>query len=105
MANTFKNYPASNVSSNTVVYTTPASTSATLIGMTIANKTASSVLANIHMNIGGTNFHMIKDATIPTGGALVPIGNDQKVVMEATDTLSVSCTGNCDVILSALEIT
>jgi|TARA_B100001094_G_scaffold329943_1_gene393922 hypothetical protein len=105
MANTFKNYPASNVSSNTVVYTTPASTSATLIGMTIANKTASSVLANIHMNIGGTNFHMIKDATIPTGGALVPIGNDQKVVMEATDTLSVSCSGNCDVILSALEIT
>jgi len=105
MANTFKNYPASNVSSNTVVYTTPASTSATLIGMTIANKTASSVLANIHMNIGGTNFHMIKDATIPTGGALVPIGNDQKVVMEATDTLSVSCSGNYDVILSALEIT
>ena len=105
MANTFKNYPASNVSSNTVVYTTPASTSATLIGMTIANKTASSVLANIHMNIGGTNFHMIKDATIPTGGALVPIGNDQKVVMEATDTLSVSCSGNCDVILSALQIT
>ena len=105
MANTFKNYPASNVSSNTVVYTTPAATQATLIGMTIANKTASSVLANVHINIGGTNFHMIKDATIPTGGSLVPIGNDQKVVMEASDTLSVSCSGNCDIILSALEIT
>ena len=105
MANTFKNYPASNVSSNTVVYTTPAATQATLIGMTIANKTASSVTSNVHLNIGGTNFHMIKDATIPTGGSLVPIGNDQKVVMKASDTLSVSCSGNCDIILSALEIT
>ena len=105
MANTFKNYPAANVTTPTPFYTVGSAQTATVIGMTIANKTASSVLANVHLTIGGANLNIIKAATIPTGGALVPIGNDQKVVMEATDTLSVHCSGNCDVILSALEIT
>ena len=105
MANTFKNYPAANVTTPTPFYTVGSAQTATVIGMTIANKTASSVLANVHLNISGVQYHMIQDATIPTGGALVPIGNDQKVVMEAADTLSVHCSGNCDVILSALEIT
>ena len=105
MANTFKNFPVANVTTNVAFFTVGSAQTATCIGMTIANKTASSVLANVHINIGGTNFHMIKDATIPTGGALVPIGNDQKVVMEATDTMSASCSGNCDIILSVLEIT
>jgi hypothetical protein len=50
---------------------------------------------------------MIKNATIAPGGALVPIGGDQKLVLEATDILSVntSIALSADVITSILEIT
>jgi hypothetical protein len=50
---------------------------------------------------------MVKNAIIAYGGALVPIGGDQKVVLEATDYLQVqtSAADSADVILSVLEIT
>ena len=105
MANTFKNFFSKDVSSNTVVYTTAAATQTTVIGMTIANVLTSPVSANIVINSGGTDYYMLKEATIPTGGALVPVGGEQKLVLEATDSLAISATGNCDVILSVLEIT
>jgi hypothetical protein len=47
---------------------------------------------------------MLSQATIAVGGALVPIGGDQKVVMEAADAIKVSTSGTSDVILSVLEI-
>jgi hypothetical protein len=105
MANTFKNFFSKDVSSNTVVYTAAAATQTTVIGMTIANVLTSPVTANIVINSGGTDFFMLKEATIPAGGALVPVGGEQKLVLEATDSLAISATGNCDVILSVLEIT
>lgn len=105
MANTFKNYFSKNVSSNTVVYTTASATQTTVIGMTIANITTSPVSANIVINSGGTDYYMVKDATIAAGGALVPVGGEQKLVLETADSLAISATGNCDVILSVLEIT
>ena len=105
MANTFKNFFSKNVSSNTVVYTAGASTQTTVIGMTIANVLTSPVSANIVINSGGTDYYMLKDATIAAGGALVPVGGEQKLVLEDGDSLAVSATGNCDIILSVLEIT
>ena len=105
MANTFKNFFSKDVSSNTVVYTAAAATQTTVIGMTIANVLTSPVTANIVINSGGTDFFMLKEATISAGGALVPVGGEQKLVLEATDSLAISATGNCDVILSVLEIT
>ena len=46
-------------------------------------------------------------ATIASGGSLVPVGGDQKLVLEATDYLQVqtSAADSADVILSVLEIT
>ena len=50
---------------------------------------------------------LVKDATIAPGGALVPIGGDQKLVLEAGDYLKVntSIDLSADVITSILEIT
>ena len=47
------------------------------------------------------------DLTIAPGGALVPIGGDQKLVLEAGDYLQVntSVASSADVITSILEIT
>jgi hypothetical protein len=50
---------------------------------------------------------MIKNATIAPGGALVPIGGDQKLVLEANDVLYVvsDTAVSADAITSVLEIT
>jgi len=47
---------------------------------------------------------MVSQATIAVGGAFVPIGASQKLVMEAADAIKVSTSGTSDVILSVLEI-
>jgi hypothetical protein len=75
--------------------------------MSISNLITTPISANVIVTSGGTDYYMIKNATIAPGGALVPIGGDQKLVLEATDILSVntSIALSADVITSILEIT
>lgn len=58
------------------------------------------------MTSGGTDYYLVKGATVPVGGSLVPIGGDQKLVLEAADVLKVisSAASSADVIASLLEI-
>lgn len=112
MANAFKvkTFDGSSTGANTdmSVYTCPASTETTIIGMTVANLTASQITVDVKLeNNDGDNVFMVKDAPVPTGSALVVVGGDQKVVMEASDVIKVqSDTANsADTILSILEIT
>jgi hypothetical protein len=110
MANTFKNQTlkaAGTAAQN--AYAAGAGVQATVIGMTIANITNSPISANVILSGGNitNNVYLVKDATIAPGGALVPIGGDQKLVMEAGDYLQVntSIASSGDVIVSVLEIT
>jgi hypothetical protein len=107
MANNFKNYFLKNATTTAAnVYVGPAATQSTIIGMTIGNTTASPISANITIVSAGTTYFMLQNATISNGGALVPIGGDQKLVMEAGDYMQVqtSATNSADVIVSVLEI-
>ena len=104
MANTFKNYFGKDVASNTTIFTAGSGVQATIIGMSIANITAAPISCNVFVTAGGVDYYMVKDASIAVGGALVPIGGDQKLVLEAADAIKCSATSNCDVILSVLEI-
>jgi len=104
MANTFKNYFGKDVASNTTIFTAGGGVQATIIGMSIANITAAPVSCNVFITASGVDYYMVKDASIAVGGALVPVGGDQKLVLEATDAIKCSATSNCDVILSVLEI-
>jgi len=107
MANAFKNQFSKSVgTSAATVYTTPSATQTTVIGMSVANTTTGVVTADIYVTSGGVDYYMIKGATVPAGGALVPIGGDQKLVLEAADSLKVvsSAASSVDVICSILEI-
>ena len=107
MANTFKNYFLKNATTTAAnVYVAPAATQSTIIGMTIGNTTASPITANVTVVSAGTTYFMLQNATISNGGALVPIGGDQKLVMEAGDYMQVQMSSaTCaDVIVSVLEI-
>lgn len=110
MPNTFRNqtlkaagFTAQNA------YAAGAGVQATVIGMTIANITNSPISANVILSGGNItdNVYLVRNATIAPGGALVPIGGDQKLVLEAGDYLQVntSVTSSADVITSILEIT
>jgi hypothetical protein len=108
MANSFKNYFLKNANTTSQnVYVAGAGVSATVIGMTIGNTTAAPISANITVTSAGTSYFMLQGATVATGGALVPIGGDQKLVLEAGDYLQVqtSAANSADVIVSVLEIT
>ena len=110
MPNSFKNAVSAGVGTGqTSVYTVPSSTTATVIGLTISNVTASQISVDVVVTdtSGSTTVHLVKGAAVPTGGALVPIGGDQKVVLEATDIIKVtsSASSSADVIVSVLEQT
>jgi hypothetical protein len=108
MANTFKNSFQQNIGISPItVYTAGSGVQATVIGMTVSNVTASDVKADILVNSSGTDYFLVKGATVEPGSSLVPIGGDQKLVLEATDFLKVKSdtSSSLDVILSVLEIT
>lgn len=106
MANTFKNYVAQNVGTSPSTIVT-ASAATTVIGMTVANTSASAITVDVYVTISATDYYLVKGATVPTGGSLVPVGGDQKVVLESGDALKVvsSAATSADVIASVLEIT
>ena len=107
MANTFKsNCSANIITSGNTIYTCPSATQTTLIGMTLSNKSAGTVTANVYLTRSAVDYSIISNAPIITGSTLVPIGGDQKVVLQAADVLKVttSANGSVDIIVSLLEI-
>ena len=91
MPNTFKNSTVNAVGTAAInAYVCPAATQTTAIGMTIANLNTNAITANVMLNAAGSNVYVLKNATIPPGGALVPIGGDQKLVLEAADFIHVN---------------
>jgi len=107
MANTFKNSITGSIgTSNVTVYIVPAATSTTVIGMSIANVTANNITISSTLTSGSSTVYLIKDATVTAGGTTVLVGGDQKVVLTATNYLTVvsSAATSADVVVSVLEI-
>ena len=110
MANNFKNYVLKAVGTSAQnAYSAAAGVQATVIGMTIANITNSPISANVMLTCAGAaapNVYLVQQATIAPGGSLVPVGGDQKLVIEAGDALqgNTSVASSGDVIVSVLEI-
>ena len=93
--------------SEDTIYTCPSSTQTTVIGLNLANILTTGITANVLLeNADGDNINIIKNAPIPSGSALAPIGGTQKLVMEAGDILKVSSSNasSIDCALSVLEV-
>ena len=102
MAQTFKNYTAASIGSTpTTVYTVASATTSILIGVNLANTTASQITVSAQL---GTTY-IVKDAPIPSGGALSVL--EGKIIAEAADTIVVTSdtASSCDAIISVLEQT
>ena len=110
MPNTFLRKLSRNVGSSPATvgsYTVGSSTQTTVIGLTCSNNTATAITVDVALNDGANDHFMVKTATVPSGGSLVVVGGDQKVVMQTGDSVKVtsSAASSCDVIMSLLEIT
>ena len=109
--NTFKSTPTANIgTSTTTIYTAPTSTGAisTIIGCSLSNKSASPVAVTVNLVRATVSYSLVTGATVPVGGSLVICGGDEKVVLQANDTLTAVCATSAtavDAIVSALEIT
>lgn len=95
----FNRYTANDVTTATVIVTCSVDTVITIVGMTIANTSGN--LSDVTVELNDTKI--IHNATIGDGSALIPIGGEQKVIMVAGDTLSVTSEYTSDVVLSVLE--
>ena len=108
MANTFKLKTKASVGVTTQnVYVVPAATTTTVIGITLANVSGSS----INVGIGGTrastdDVNILRSVPIPQGSSLEVMGGN-KLVLEATDTLTAisDVASSLDVSVSILELT
>jgi len=108
MANTFTSYVNKDVGTSAATVVTVASaTQTTVIGMTASNTTSSSVTVDVYITRSAVNYYIIKGATVPSGGSLVIVGGDQKVVLVASDALKIvsSAAASIDAVTSVLEIT
>lgn len=108
MSNTFTSYVAKNIgTSASTLLTVAGGTTSTLIGMTVANTSASSITCDIYFTRSAVDYYLIKSASIPVGRSFVAIGGDQKTVLIAGDALKVvvSAAASADAIVSSLNIT
>lgn len=111
MANTLKNVRQKSIGvAATTLYTAPSATTTIVIGMTAANLLSASnvdISVTLHDSAGDAGTHIVKNATIAPGGALVPIGGDQKVIMETGHIMKAVSTDSdsIDIIMSIVEQT
>lgn len=110
MANIFYRKVSANVGTSATTvgsYTVAASTKAVVLGLTVSNTTGSAVNADVYINNGSDSYYLVKTAPISAGGALIPIGGDQKLVLQTGDNVVVKSdsASSLDVVMSLMEIT
>ena len=111
MANNFKNAFATSVSTNssspTTVYTANngSAVNSILIELDVANTGTSCVTVSVVLydSSGTSSYHIVKNAPIPSGGALKVVSG-QKVVLNGNDQIRVyGSAATVDVVASILE--
>lgn len=108
MANTFTRYVSKDIGTTAAtILTVAAATTTTVIGLTVANTSASAITVDVFITISAVNYYIVKGAMVAAGGTLVAVGGDQKVNMITGDILKVqsSTATSCDAIVSVLNIT
>ena len=78
-----------------------------MLGLTVANTTGSTISADVYINNGSDNYYLVKGAPVNSGGALVPIGGDQKLVLQFNDNIKIrsDSLSSIDAVMSIMEIT
>jgi len=88
MAQNFRRYTNNDVGTSAATSFT-ANSYDTVVGISVANITASSVNASVFINDGTNDIHLVKTAPIPAGSALQVLDGGAKFVMQSGDALKI----------------
>ena len=88
MAQNFRRYTSNDVGTSAATLFTSDSYD-TVVGISVANVTSSSVIASVYINDGSNDIYLIKDAPIPAGSSLQVLDGGAKFVVQASDALKV----------------
>jgi len=88
MAQNFRRYTSNNVGTGAATLFTSDSYD-TVVGISVSNVTASSVIASVYINDSSNDIYLIKDAPIPAGSSLQVLDGGAKFVVQSGDALKV----------------
>ena len=108
MAQDFERTLQQNISNNSGSPTTlraAADSDDAIIGIRCSNTSSTSVNVTVYVENSSTNYHIIKDAPIPTGGSLELIDGGSKVVLQSGDSVEAvaSAASSIDIITSVVD--
>ncbi len=104
MAQNFRRYTSNDVgTAASTVFT--ADSYDTVVGISLANITASTVEASVYINDGSNDIYLVKDAPIAAGGSLQVLDGGAKFVVQSGDALKVvsDTASSLDVWVSAVD--
>lgn len=110
MAQAFKRVASRGVAATATTlggYTVAAGVAVTVIGLSVANTSTVPGTVDLYVqNASGIVGFIVKGAPLPVAGALVAVGGDQKLVLQAGDFISVAVNGGAaaDALMSLLEL-
>jgi hypothetical protein len=104
MAQDFRRFTNNEVGTSAATVFTSNSFDA-IIGISLANVSASEITASAYVNDGTNDIYLIKDAPIPVGSSLQVIDGGAKVVVQNADVLYVvsSAASSLDSIVSVVD--
>ena len=104
MAQNFRRYTSNDVGTSAATLFT-ADSYDTVVGISVANVTASAVVASVYINDGANDIYLIKDAPIPAGSALQVLDGGAKFVVQSGDRIYVQSdtASSLDVWVSAVD--
>jgi hypothetical protein len=104
MAQNFRIYTSNAVGTSPATIVT-ANSYDTIVGISVSNILGSTILADVYINDGSNDIYLVKNAPIPSGGALQVLAGGAKFVMQASDVLKVKSdtASSADVWVSAVD--
>lgn len=104
MAQNFRRYTSNDVGTSAATLFT-ADSYDTVVGISLANVTASQIIASCYINDGANDIYLIKDTPIPAGSALQVLDGGAKFVVQSGDALKVvsDTASSVDVWVSAVD--
>ena len=104
MAQNFRRYTSNDVGTGAATIFT-ADSFDTVVGISLANITTSTVEASVYINDGSNDIYLVKDAPIAAGGSLQVLDGGAKFVVHSGDALKVisDTASSLDVWASAVD--